>query len=113
MIESKEKVQDCPNRKPLFSEEQLGAIIKEMDAITESTKELNDSLKSITSMVVQSILSARLDRCQKYAKKYIESSFITRGYWFRKVKKEFDQITKLVDEVGDLLNDSDLDNLLK
>lgn len=105
MIESKEKVQDCPNRKSPFAKEELRTINRRLVEMAANSKEFGGRLNSLSASCVRLKISIDLARCRAFAENCLNKSFVTRWFWNRQLKKGLDSLEKSIDDFGKLFDE--------
>ena len=92
----------------MISEETAQSLIEGFRSIGDATKEMCEAVESLTRAMVENVVCSQIDKCIKYAKRYVNGTFILRWLWKRKLEKEFDRLTRLIDEYGPILAETDI-----
>lgn len=79
-------------------------IIDGFNALKESTEMLEEITRSLRYNMAKAVLASQMEKCHKYATRYIEGSFFLRRYWKKKTIQEFDKLSKMLEELEPIIN---------
>lgn len=105
MIESKENLKDCPNRKSPFTEKELKTLKRRLVTMAANSREFGKKLNSVSASCVRLKISIDIARCRAYAEYCLNKSFVTRWYWNWRLNKCLDSLEKSIGDFGMLFDE--------
>lgn len=88
--------------------ETVQVLIAGFESIGYATRVGRKAVENLTCAMAEIIIHFQIDKCIKYAERYINGTFVLRWIWKRKLEREFQHLTRLIDEYAPLLAETDI-----
>lgn len=92
----------------MFIEVTIQSLIAGFESIGYATRVGRKAVENLTCAMAENIIYSQINKCIKYAERYINGTLVLRLLWKRKLNKEFERLAGLIDEYGPILAETDI-----